>query len=185
MRGATHLKAVREIGEKGAVPVTTLGGTPEARGGWLESTRLPVLLDEMERMMSEVFHRPTVGLGMTPWRGLLGELGRGGMSPAVDVFEDEGKIVVKADLPGLSKDEINVKLVENILEITGEKKSEEKVDRRDYLKVERSYGKFSRTLRLPEGLDTDHVTAAFTDGVLEVKIPKVEGKRTVKHISIK
>lgn len=185
MRGATLLKAVRDTGETGSMPITTMGGPPETRGNWLESTRLPVLLDEMERMMSEMFHRPTLGFDTTPLRGLLGEFSRGGMSPAVDVFEDEGKIVVKADIPGLSKEEINVKLVENILEITGEKKSEEKVDRRDYLKVERSYGKFSRTLRLPEGLDTEHVTASFTNGVLEIKIPKIEGKRTVKHINIK
>jgi len=183
MRGATHLKAVRETGEKGTVPVTTVG-TPETRG-WLESTRLPALVDEMEHMMGEFFRRPLPGFGTTPWRGLLGEFGSGVMSPAVDVFEDEGKLIVKADLPGLSKDEINVKLVENILEITGEKKSEEKVDRRDYLKFERSYGKFSRTLRLPEGLDMDHVTAGFTDGVLEIKIPKIAGKRSVKHINIK
>ena len=135
--------------------------------------------------MNEVFRRPTFGLGTMPWRGLLGEFGKGGMSPAVDVFEEEGKIIVKADLPGLTKNDIEVKVVENILEITGEKKTEEKVDRRDYLKLERSYGKFSRTLRLPEGLDTDHVTAGFADGVLEVKIPRIAGKRTVQHIPIK
>ncbi len=182
MRGATHLKAVRESGEKGSVPVTTV---PETKGSWLETTRIPNLLDDMERMMNEVFRRPTFGLGTMPWRGLLGELGKGGMSPAVDVFEEEGKIIVKADLPGLTKNDIEVKLVENILEITGEKKTEEKVDRSDYLRLERSYGKFSRTLRLPEGLDTDHVMASFADGVLEVKIPRIAGKRVVQHIHIK
>jgi HSP20 family protein len=139
----------------------------------------------MEHMMGDVFRRPLMGFGTMPWRGLLGEFGGGIMSPAVDVFEDEGKLVVKADLPGLTKDEISVKLVENILEITGEKKSEEKVDRKDYLRFERSYGKFSRTVRLPEGLDTDHVMAGFTDGVLEITIPRIAGKRTVKHINIK
>ena len=107
------------------------------------------------------------------------------MSPAVDVFEEGGSIVVKAELPGLTRKDIEVKLIDNTLEITGEKKTEEKIDRRDYLKVERSYGKFSRTLRLPEGLDGERVTANFTDGVLEIKIPKVEDKRTVHHITIK
>ncbi|HEX9080548.1 MAG TPA: Hsp20/alpha crystallin family protein [Desulfuromonadaceae bacterium] len=136
-------------------------------------------------MMNEVFHRPAFGLGMMPWRGLLGELGKGGMSPAVDVFEEGGNIVVKADLPGLTKNDIEVKVVENVLEITGEKKTEEKVDRNDYLRLERSYGKFTRTLRLPEGLDTDHVTAGFADGVLKVKIPRIAGKRIVQHIPIK
>lgn len=186
MRGASHLKSVRGSGEEGNVPVTTSGKPSETRGTWLESTRLPALLDDMERMMSELVHRPWAGFGAAPLRGLLSELGTGiGMSPAVDVFEEGGNIVVKAELPGLTSKDIEVKLIENMLEITGEKKTEEKIDRRDYLRVERSYGKFSRTLRLPEGLDGEHVKASFNDGVLEIKIPKIEGKRTVHHIAIK
>jgi len=91
---------------------------------------------------------------------------------------------VKADLPGLTRKDIEIKLIENTLEITGEKKSAEKVDRRDYLKVERSYGKFSRILRLPEGLDAEHVSATFTEGVLEVRIPRIESNRVVHNITI-
>lgn len=186
MRGATHLKAVREAGEHGNVPVTTTERSPETRGSWLESTRLPALVDDMERMMSELIRHPFAGFGTTPFRGLLSDLGTTvSMSPAVDVFEEGGAIVVKAELPGLTRKDIEVKLVDNTLEITGEKKTEEKIDRRDYLKVERSYGKFSRTLRLPEGLDGEHVTANFTDGVLEIKIPRVEDKRVVHRITIK
>jgi HSP20 family protein len=147
---------------------------------------LPNILDEMERMMSEVFRRPLAGFGGAPLRGLLGEIGSGGgFSPAVDVYEDGGNICVKADLPGFAKKDLEVKLIDNILEITGEKKSAEKIDQRDYLKFERSYGKFSRTLRLPEGLDSEHVMANFNDGVLEIKIPRVGGKRAVHHIAIK
>ena len=78
-----------------------------------------------------------------------------------------------------------MKLIDNTLEISGEKKTEEKVDTRDYLKLERGYGKFSRTLRLPEGLDAEKVTARFSEGVLEISIPKVEDKRMVKNIAIK
>lgn len=184
MRGTSHLKAVS--GERGSVPVTSKEYAPESRGGWLEQTRIPNLLEEMERMMGELFHRSWAGgAAAAPWRGLWGESGFGGYSPAVDIYEAEGSICVKADLPGFSKKDIEVKLIDNVLEITGEKKAEEKVDRRDYLKYERSYGKFSRTLRLPEGLDSEHVTANFYDGVLEVKIPRFEGKRTVHHIPIK
>ena len=93
--------------------------------------------------------------------------------------------MVKAELPGLKSKDIAVKLIDNTLEIMGEKKTEEKIDRRDYLKVERSYGKFSRTIRLPEGLDGEHVTAHFADGLLEVKIPKIESKRVVHNITVK
>lgn len=186
MKGATHLKAVRDTGEHGNVPVTTTEKLPETRGTWLEHTRLPALLDDMERMMNEFVRHPFAGFGTTPFRGLLGDPGTTmGMAPAVDVYEEAGAIVVKAELPGLTRKDIGVKLIDNTLEITGEKKTEEKIDRRDYLKVERTYGKFSRTLRLPEGLDGEHVTANFTDGILEIRIPRVEDKRVVHHITIK
>jgi len=185
MKGSTHLRSVRDSGEKHAVPVTA-EHAPETRGTWLESTRLPNMIDDMERMMNEMFHRPFFEMGMTPFRGLLHDFGKiAGMAPSVDVFEEGGDIVVKADLPGLTRDDIAVKLIDNTLEITGEKKTEEKIDKRDYLKLERSYGKFSRTLRLPEGLDTDKVAARFVDGVLELRIPKLEDKRTVKNITVK
>jgi HSP20 family protein len=186
MKSSRHLKSVAESGEHGNVPVTTPEKSPETRGSWLESTRLPTLLNDMERMMSEFVHLPWAGFGTTPFRGLLSDVGANiGASPAVDVFDEGGSIVVKAELPGISRNDIEIKLIDNMLEITGEKKTEEKIDRRDYLRVERSYGRFSRTLRLPEGLDGEHVTANFADGVLEIKIPRVESKRTVHHIAIK
>lgn len=181
MRGSAHLKAVS--GEKASVPIKK--EYPAERGSWLEESRIPNLLNEMEQMMGEFFRRPFFGAGAAPWRGLLGEVGAGGYSPAVDVYEDGGNICVKVDLPGFGKNDIDVKLIGNTLEITGEKKAAEKIDQRDYLRLERSYGKFSRTLRLPEGLDYDHVTANFSDGVLDVKIPRIEGKRAVHHVSIK
>ena len=185
MRGSIHLKSVRESGERGDVPVTTSERLPETRRSWLENTRLPTFLDDMERMMNDFVRRPWAGFGATPFRGLLSDLGTTfDISPAVDIFEEGGSIVVKADLPGFTRKDIEVKLIDNTLEITGEKKSEEKVEGRDYLKVERSCGKFSRMLRLPEGLDCEHMTAKFTEGVLEIKIARVEDKRTVHHITI-
>lgn len=186
MKGSRHLKSVSEAEKHGTVPVTKAERSPESGGTWFESTRLPALVDDMERMMGEFFHRPWPMFGSMPFRGLLSDMGSAfGTSPAVDVFDDGGAIVVKAELPGISRDDIEVKLIDNTLEITGEKKSEEKIDRRDYLRVERSYGKFSRTLRLPEGLDADQVTADFINGVLEINIPRIESKRTVHHITIK
>lgn len=185
MRGATHLKSVRTHGEHGDVPVTTTERLPETGRTWLENRRLPALLDDMERMMNEFVRHPFAGFGTMPFRGLLNEMGtRVGMAPAIDVFEEGGNIVVKAELPGLTRKDIEVKLIENTLEITGEKKAEEKVERRDYLKVERTHGKFSRTIRLPEGLDGEHVKASFTDGVLEITIPRLEDKRVVHNIDI-
>jgi HSP20 family protein len=184
MRGTSHLRSVHDTGETTTVPVTA-EHVPEARGSWLETTRLPSLIDDMERMMNEMFRRPFFETGMAPFRGFLHDMGHGGLSPSVDVFEDAGTIVVRADLPGLTKSDITVKLIDNTLEISGEKKTEEKIDTRDYLRLERGYGKFSRTLRLPEGLDADKVTAKFDEGVLEIRVPKVEDKRVVKNIAIK
>lgn len=186
MRGGRHLKAVGGIGETGTTPMTTTEKRPETYGAWLETTRLPALLDDMERMMNEFIRRPLLGFGTEPFRGLMGDLGaRVGMLPAVDVFEEAGNIVVKADLPGLTRKDIEVKLIDNTLEITGEKKTVEKIERSDFLKSERTSGRFSRVLRLPEGLDSEHITANFTDGVLEIKIPRTGGKRAVHHITIK
>jgi HSP20 family protein len=188
MAGVRQLKSVLGFGERGNVPVVTSGKgeSSESQGNWLESARLPALLDDMERMMNEIFRRPLAGFGAGPFRGMLGDVESAiDMSPAIDIFEEGSSIVVKAELPSLTRKDIEVKLINNTLEITGEKKSEEKIDRRDYLKVERSYGKFSRTLRLPEGLDSEHVAANFTNGVLEIKIPKIEDKRVVHNITIK
>jgi HSP20 family protein len=181
---STHLKAVSS--EKGSVPVRTEEYAPERHGSWFETTRIPNLIGDMERMMGEFFNRPFGWYGATPWRGLFSEFGAGGgYSPAVDIYEDGGYIWLKADLPGFDKKDINVKLVGNTLEICGEKRCEEKVDKKDYLRLERSYGKFSRTVRLPEGLDYEHVAANFAEGVLEIKIPRVEDKRAIHHVTIK
>lgn len=77
-----------------------------------------------------------------------------------------------------------VKLVENSLVISGEKKSEEKVEQKDYLRLERSYGSFSRSLRLPEGVDTEKARASFKDGILEIRIPKTEPTSIVRQVKV-
>jgi len=104
--------------------------------------------------------------------------------PAVDVFEKEGEVVIKSDLPGLNRDDITLKIVGNSIIISGDKKAEERVERKDYLRVERSYGSFTRTLNLPEGVDTGQVTASFTDGVLEIRLPKTGTAGLVRQISV-
>lgn len=102
--------------------------------------------------------------------------------PAVDVRESDGEIVVKADLPGVSKDDIQVELRDTDLVIKGERKKEEEVKEEDYYRCERSYGSFSRVIGLPADVKTDGATATFKDGVLEIRLPKTEEARrkTVK-----
>lgn len=141
--------------------------------------------DEMERWMEETMHRPFLfDTGFRPFTRLFHDLGlRGEVMPSIDIFSEGNEIVVKAELPGIRREDINVKLSDHDLTIYGEKKSEEKIERKDFLRLERSYGSFSRTVRLPEGVETDKITASYKDGVLEVRMPG-EGGRDVKTITI-
>ena len=94
--------------------------------------------------------------------------------PAVDVYETEDSYVLKADLPGVSKEDIKIDVNNNALTIKGEKKFEEKTEKENYMRVERSYGSFTRTFTLSEKVDSGNIKAAYKDGVLEVTLPKKE-----------
>ncbi len=104
--------------------------------------------------------------------------------PAVDFFEEKDEIVVKAELPGMDKDEIEVNLTDHTLTIKGEKKKEEEVKDENYCKSERSYGSFMRTLELPTEVHSDKVKATFKNGVLEVRLPKTEQAKA-KEVKVK
>ena len=95
-------------------------------------------------------------------------------TPAVDLYEEKDDIVVKAELPGMEKDNIEVNLSDRRLTIKGEKKQEEEVKKEGYYRSERSYGSFVRTLELPREVQTDKVKAAFKNGILMIRLPKTE-----------
>jgi HSP20 family protein len=95
-------------------------------------------------------------------------------TPVVDLYEEKDDLVVKAELPGMEKDNIEVTLSDNRLTIKGEKQQEEEVKKERYYRSERSYGSFVRTLELPWEAQTDKVKAAFKNGVLEIRLPKPE-----------
>jgi HSP20 family protein len=94
--------------------------------------------------------------------------------PAMDLVENEGEFVLRADLPGLTEDDIKIEFEDGTLTVSGERKSEQQSNREGYHRVERAFGSFSRSLTLPKGIDADAVSASFENGVLEVKIPKPE-----------
>lgn len=98
--------------------------------------------------------------------------------PSVDIYEDAGDVVLKAELPGMKKEDIDVTLSEDTITISGEKKKEEEVKKKDYYKWERSYGSFSRSFDLPEAVQSDKVKSTFKDGVLEVRIPRSEERKS-------
>jgi HSP20 family protein len=105
-------------------------------------------------------------------------------APDVDVFEREGKLVVRADLPGLSKDDVRVAVQDGVLVIEGERRQEREVERSGTYRAERIYGSFSRVIPLPEGVDPDTAEAHFENGVLEVSLRMSEEKARGKRIEI-
>lgn len=136
---------------------------------------------EMNRIMEAFFGRT-----MGPWwpgRWLL-EINGGIIIPAVDVYEEKDEIVVKAELPGMDKKDIEIKISDSELTLKGEKKKGEEVDEKVYYRCERSYGTCFGSVDLPKDVQTDKVTASFKDGVLEVRIPKTEEAKT-KEIKVK
>ena len=103
-------------------------------------------------------------------------------APAVDVFEDGDDIVVKAEIPGAKKDEIEVNVTDSTLTISGQKERKEEVKEDRYYRCERSYGAFSRSVELPSEVQAGKAKASFTDGILEVRLPKTDEakKKAVK-----
>jgi HSP20 family protein len=105
-------------------------------------------------------------------------------APAIDMFEEKDDIVVKAEIPGMDKDNIEVNLTDQTLTIKGEKKKEEEVKKENYYRSERSYGSSVRTLPLPIDVHGDKVKATFKNGLLEVRLPKTEAAKA-KEIKVK
>jgi HSP20 family protein len=148
---------------------------------WRPFSELPQWEREMDRMMEDFFGRRF--LPRWPERWFRTE-GLQMHAPAVDVFEEKDEIVVKAEIPGIEKDSIEVNLSDHILTIKGEKKQEEEVKEENYYRSERSYGSFVRTLELPKDVEADKVKATFKNGVLEVRMPKTEQAK-VREIKVK
>jgi HSP20 family protein len=93
-------------------------------------------------------------------------------APSVDVYETENELVIKADLPEVVEKDLDVRVENNMLTIRGERKFEQNVKEENYLRMERSYGSFSRSFSLPNTVDTQAIKAQYTDGVLTVTLPR-------------
>ena len=117
--------------------------------------------DEMNRLFDGFFGRTPAAFD-TGW------------SPSVDISETKDEIVVKAEIPGLTKEEIEISLRDNVLTLKGEKKQEKEEKDTDYYRMERSYGAFSRSFNLPTVVRADKIRARYKDGVLNVVLPKAE-----------
>jgi HSP20 family protein len=119
----------------------------------------------MNRLINSLFDSATTpASGATPRRWL----------PATDLIESETHYILRADLPGVAEDDVSVELDHDVLTISGERQAEHQERKAGYYRVERATGSFRRSLRLPEGVDAEAITASFDRGVLEVSVPKPE-----------
>ncbi len=128
--------------------------------------------EDIERRFEEFFHRPFPMMGapwLTHWAERADEV-----SPSVDIYEEGGEVVLKAEIPGMKKEDIHVDITDRTVTISGEKRKEEKIERKDYVHLERSYGSFVRSFQLPSEVATDKARAIFKEGVLEVRVPRTE-----------
>jgi HSP20 family protein len=136
---------------------------------WEPARELNSLQSEMNRLFNTFFDVPPGnGGGVRRW------------VPAMDLVETDDHFVLRADLPGLTENDVSIELEDNVLTISGERRSEHEERKEGYYRVERASGTFSRALTLPEGVDPQGVEASFENGVLEVRVPKPEERKPRK-----
>jgi HSP20 family protein len=139
---------------------------------WEPVREIQTVQNEMNRLFNTFFDSPSpTNGGQTAMRRWI---------PAMDVVETDDHFVLRADLPGLSENDVNIELEDNVLTVSGERKAEHEQRNEGYYRVERASGSFSRSLTLPEGVKADGIQASFDSGVLEVRIPKPEQQKPRK-----
>jgi len=129
--------------------------------------------DRMNRLFEQTLARTREdeGIAASTW------------TPAVDIYETPDQVVMKAELPGLTREDIEINVRDNTLSLRGQRKFEKDVKEENYLRIERAYGSFQRSFTLPATIQQDKIKAVFRDGVLELTLPKAEEARP-KQIKI-
>ena len=129
---------------------------------WEPVRGLTTLQDQVNRVFHDAFDRTGEDASLSAW------------APAVDIYETEHELVVKADLPDIDPKDLDIRVENNVLTIRGERKFEKNVNEENYLRVERSYGSFTRSFTLANTVNPDAIKAAYENGVLTLSIPKRE-----------
>jgi len=123
---------------------------------------------------------------MSRSRGREDRLGAGMWTPAVDIYETSEVVVVKAELPGLTKDQVGIEVKDGLLSLKGERKIEKDVKEENYHRIERAYGTFQRSFSLPASVDQEKISASLKDGILELTLPKKEqAKKRQINVAVK
>jgi len=129
---------------------------------WEPFRGVTTLQDQINRLFSDTFERTGEQSSLSAW------------APAVDIYENEHELVVKADLPDVDSKDLDIRVENNLLTIRGERKFEKKVNEENYLRVERSFGSFARSFTLANTVNPDAIKADYQNGVLTLTIPKRE-----------
>ena len=141
---------------------------------WTPYRDMMSIRDEMNRVLNEAFGRSQSD--ESAWFS-------GAWAPPVDIYETDEALVLKAELPGFGKDDINIEMKDNVLVIKGERKREDEVKEGSYHRTERVYGAFQRSFMLPTTVDQEKIRASYRDGVLELHLPKVQAAQP-KRIAV-
>ncbi len=140
---------------------------------WDPFRNVSSLQEQVNRLFESTFPARLDDSALTTW------------APAVDIYETENELVLKADLPEINEKDLDVRLENSMLTIRGERKFEQQVKEDNYLRVERAYGSFSRSFSLPNTVNTDSIKAEYKNGVLKVELPKrAESKPKQVKISV-
>jgi HSP20 family protein len=135
---------------------------------WEPFRELSTLQNEMNRLFNTGFEAPSPANSGSTLRRWM---------PAMDLVETADHFVLRADLPGMSQDDVKIEFEDGTLTVSGERKAEHESKNEGYYRVERAFGAFSRSLTLPQGIDPEAVTANFENGVLEIRVPKPEERK--------
>ena len=141
---------------------------------WTPMRDLQRIREEMDRLLGDVFGRG---------EGQEGGWHTGGWTPPVDLFETDDALVLKAELPGFAKEDLDIEIRDRTLILKGERRHEREVKEEQYHRRERAYGRFQRAFTLPTVVEESKVQATFKDGVLELRLPKSEAVKP-KRIAI-
>jgi HSP20 family protein len=135
---------------------------------WEPFRDLRKMHDEMDRLFSSLW----------PKTDARDEHAGSAWTPAIDVYEEKEQYVVKAELPGVKKEDVSLSLMDDVLTIKGERRYEKEEKQEGFLRVESAYGTFQRALQLPQSVKGDAVTAEFKDGILRITLPKAESVKS-------
>jgi HSP20 family protein len=174
-------KLVMEKEKKEVVPV-------QKRELGRRSVEFDRMFERFDQMMTDWWGRPFPSLPLLPShlrpsQTLMAET-FSLRAPAIDLYEGDQAVVIKAEVPGLDTADLKVDLTDSILTISGEKKKEKEIKEEAYTYSERSYGTFSRSLHLPCAVESDKAKATFKNGILEVNLPKTEEAKK-RHVTVK